>query len=637
MGSVYQAEDLRLPGRMWAIKEMVGDAHATPEDLAAAIKRFDDEIALMARLSNPRIPGVVDRFREGGHHYFAMDFIPGASLETRLDQANAPLPERQVLGWIIQVCDVLAYVHTQHPPIILRDLKPGNIMITPDDEVRVIDFGIARTYKRGQASNTENLGTMIYASPEHLGQSGQTDARSDVYSLGATLYHLLTNTEPIPMEAPAPGSLRRLNPAVSEATERVVLRAMQVDPAQRFQSAAEMAASLRACLASLGAGGALAGVPGTPPSGVPAAPRAGGAGGARAGGSGAAPRLARVHGGIVCPQCGHLNRTGARYCARDGFMLPGMSSVASAAGNAAARRGAPIGQMPPRSAGASPPIGVPHTAPVAAQSGAAPLARVGRGTGIPTLAGIGTAELNAVRGTEALVAGRYPQAARHLEMAITQGRATYDTHMLLGRTYRHLNRPGDAASQFERAGRLRPTAEAYFQVGLAEREAGHPAQAQVALTRARQLDPQDPLIAYQLGLACLEQGHLAQAEGELEAGLALQPEQAPILLALGRIRATRHQWEGAIEFFRRASAAAPDNAGAYLDLGRALLALRRLNEATRALEEAVRLAPDSAEAQTALGMCYHAQGKRRQARSALRQAVTLDPRDEEARRLLKQL
>ncbi|HEY7779599.1 MAG TPA: FKBP-type peptidyl-prolyl cis-trans isomerase, partial [Ktedonobacterales bacterium] len=148
------------------------------------------------------------------------------------------------------VCDVLGYLHARRPPIILRDLKPANIMVTPEDEVRVIDFGIARTYKLGQTTNTENFGTIIYASPEHLGRTGQTDARSDLYSLGATLYHVLTNHEPRPMTTPAPGSLRQLNPALSEAAERVVVRAMQLDPARRYQSAAEMAAALRAALAT---------------------------------------------------------------------------------------------------------------------------------------------------------------------------------------------------------------------------------------------------------------------------------------------------------------------------------------------------------------------------------------------------
>ena len=164
-------------------------------------KRFDEEITLLSRLSHPRIPAFVDRFTEGGRRYFVMEYIPGMTLEQRQEQTHAPLPERDVLTWMIGVCDVLAYLHSQRPPIIVRDLKPGNIMVTPSGDVRLIDFGIARTYKAGKASNTENLGTMTYASPEHLGQT-QTDARSDIYSLGATIYHLLTNTEPVPLETP---------------------------------------------------------------------------------------------------------------------------------------------------------------------------------------------------------------------------------------------------------------------------------------------------------------------------------------------------------------------------------------------------------------------------------------------------
>ncbi len=653
MGSVYQAEDMRLPGRMWAIKELLGDAQTSPEELTAAIKRFDAEIDLMARLSNPRIPGVVDRFREGARHYFVMDFIPGTSLETRLAQAGAPLPERQVLEWCIQVCEVLAYVHAQHPPIILRDLKPGNIMVTPSGEVRLIDFGIARTYKLGQHSNTENLGTLIYASPEHLGQSAQTDARSDIYSLGATLYHLLTNHEPTPMEAPQPGALRRLNPAITEATERAVTRAMQIDPAARFQTATEMADALRAALvppAARSAAGA------TPPATYPAAAGAhsGAARGAASipaahaspdpnrraatvGGTGAsaAPRLARVRGGVVCPRCGHLNRTGARFCARDGSSLPGAPAPTPVAGSHRSAPGAPLVTLPVPTPSAS------HTAlPAATPPSGRPAASPNNGRRVPvtTTPGVaGTAELSAQRGTEAFAAGRYIQAARFLEASIAQGRATYDSYLLLGRTYRHLGRPADAAVQFEHAARLRPTAEVHYECGLAEREAGRAAQAQLAFSKARQLNPNDPLIAYQLGLACLEQGHLAQAEGELTAGLALQPEHPAILLALGRVCAARRQWTEACDLFHRAIAADPDDAGAYLDLGRALMAMRRLNDATRTLEQAVRLAPDSAESQIALGMCYHAQGKRHQAKRALLRATQLDPNDAEARRLLKQM
>ncbi|HEY7984798.1 MAG TPA: tetratricopeptide repeat protein [Ktedonobacterales bacterium] len=613
MGSVYRAEDLRLAGRMWAIKELLADSTTPPDEMAAAIKRFDAEIDLMARLANPRIPAVADRFHDGNRHYFVMDFVPGASLEERLTRAHGPLPERDVLGWLIQVCEVLAYIHGQHPPIILRDLKPANIMVTPEGEVRVIDFGIARTYKFGRHTNTENLGTLLYASPEHVGQQAQTDARSDIYSVGATLYHLLTNHEPTPMETPAPGALRRHNPRVSAATDAVVRRAMQVDPALRYQTATQLGAALRQSLAALDAPSAAPATRAAPTRA--ASPR-------QTAARPAVPRLARPRGGIVCAQCGHLNRTGARFCARDGVPLPGAGAVAAAA--TAARRS--TGRSAP-----SPALAPVANLPTPAASGTArrPIVTV------PVTAG--TAELNAQRGAQAFASGRYPVAARHLEAAAAQGRATYDVLMLLGRTYRRMGRPKDASAQFEHAGRLRPAAEAYYEQGLAEREAGRAAQAQVALLRARQLDPHDPLIAHQLGLACLEQGLLTQAEGELQEGLTLRADHPGILAALGRVRAAQHQWAEAAEYCRRAVAANPADAGAHLDLGRALLALRRLTEATRAIEESARLAPGSAEAQIALGMCYHAQGKRRPAKNALERALALEPNDPEAQRLLKQI
>lgn len=647
MGSVYQAEDLRLSGRMWAIKEMLVDPRTPPDELAADLKRFDAEIDLMARLSSPLIPSVVDRFQEGNRRYFVMDFIPGSSLETRLANAKGPLPERDVLEWTIHVCEVLAYVHAQHPPIILRDLKPGNVMVTPTGEVRVIDFGIARTYKLGQHTNTENLGTLVYASPEHLGQSAQTDARSDIYSLGATLYHLLTNHEPTPMETPLPGAMRRLNPALSDATERAVIRAMQIDPANRFQSAHEMANALRACLAGVGSRtvtpvGQTSARMGKTGSAAAVRVRPSSAGAATqvpaSATTGAAPRLARVRGGVICPQCGHLNRTGARFCARDGIALPAslMPSTLGVSPNRSTHSPTASSPIVPQGA---PQISARHGGGVAGSRGTGDAASIGtaRARVVTRPTSATTADVNAQRGADAFSAGRYVQAARYLEAAVAQGRATYDSCLMLGRTYRHLGRASDAVANFERAARLRPTAEAYYEAGLAEREAGRAAQAQIALTQARQLNPHDPLIAYQLGLACLDQGHLAQAEGELRAGLTLKPDHPDILLALGRVHATRGQWDDAIELFRRVIAADPRNAAACLDLGRGLMTQHHLTEATRTLERAVGLAPDSPESHIALGMCYHAQGKRRQARRALQRATELDPTDAEARRLLAQL
>src|SRR3954454_11869779 len=193
-----------------------------------------------------------------------MEFVPGQSLDKMLEKNKGPLNEMDVIKWMMQVCEALSYIHSFNPPIILRDLKPGNVMVTPDDNVQLIDFGIARRFDPNKRTNTENLGTISYASPEHLGsitQPGQrrsaqnpgrlvqTDARSDIYSLGATMYHLLTNQEPEPISMPATGSILAKNPRLRAVqtdgriicpVEQVIIKAMQQEPAKRFQSAEAM-------------------------------------------------------------------------------------------------------------------------------------------------------------------------------------------------------------------------------------------------------------------------------------------------------------------------------------------------------------------------------------------------------------
>lgn len=621
MGSVYQVEDLARPGVVWAVKELLDDSTASPEDIAWAHRRFDTEIQLMRQLQHPRIPRFVNAFVENGRRYFVMEFIPGANLEDRLARSRAPLPERDVLRWMVDICDVLTYLHNHHPPIIVRDLKPGNIMVTPSGEARLIDFGIARTYKPGKIGNTENLGTMTYASPEHLGQA-QTDARSDIYSLGATMYHLLTNAEPTPMETPAPGSLRRLQPSLSAATEDAVIRAMRLDPAARFAAAAEMRDTLAGCLNAIAPAprgpqsqrrnqpvvlprGATAAVPAVsrisstaPAARAPHAPAV-----QRA----PATRVALPESGVLCPRCGYLNRQGARFCTRDGVPLSG--AVAPGATHTASRSAA---------------AAAPSASPTQSRTGVS--ASIG-----------GTAELNHQRATDALTAGRYIQAVRQGEAALAKGRATYDVYMLLGRAYVNLGRAGEAADAFAQAARLRPTSEALAAEGEARRTIHQPETALLAFTRARQLDPRNPDISYQLGATCLELGRLAEAEGELRDALELRPHHAPTLVAIGRLHAMRKEWDDALARLREATECDPPDATAYMELGRALLALQRPAEAVRALERAAQLAPASAEVQTALGVGLSAVGRRDAARKALRRAVELDATNNEARQLLKQM
>jgi Tfp pilus assembly protein PilF len=551
MGSVYKVEDARRPGNYWALKVLLDDRTMPADERAWALKRFEDEIALLATLHHPRIPAYIASFVDHGCRCFVMELVPGETLEERLERTKAPLPERDVLNWMSDVCDVLAYLHGQRPPIIVRDLKPGNIMVTPSGEVRLIDFGIARTYKLGKMSNTENLGTAIYASPEHHGQA-QTDARSDIYSLGATMYHLLTNTEPTPLDTPLPGSLRRKVPTISEATERVVLRAMQLSPSQRFQTAFEMRDALRQCLTA-------SSTPKTAPqpartTNAAPSPRWASPTSAAAASSANAPARGATASPVrqlICPMCGFHNRPGARFCSRDGTPLAGT----------------PARVAPPM---------------------AAPVTRV-----VPTVT---TADLQARRATEAFNAGRYTQAVRQAETAVAQGRATYDLHLLLGRCYRQLRRPREAAESFARAAQLQPQAEALCLEGAAWREAGDLVRAQIALTRARQSDPRDPEISHQLGLICLEQGMLAQAEGEFLEGLRIAPSSAPLLLALGRVYAARKLWQEAIVRLRDATKADPKSAVAFRELGRAQIEAGARGDARTSLKHALALDANDAEA-----------------------------------------
>jgi hypothetical protein len=173
-----------------------------------------------------------------------MEFVWGDSLEKRLAAANAPLLESDVLKWAIQLCDALDYLHTRQPPIIFRDLKPSNVMVTHAGLVKLVDFGIARTYKMGKKRDTVAMGSENYAAPEQWGK-GQTDARSDVYALGATMYHLLANMAPTPAFLPSePLPLGNYNGAVSKRVIALIEKAMARDRAKRFQSAPEMRAAL---------------------------------------------------------------------------------------------------------------------------------------------------------------------------------------------------------------------------------------------------------------------------------------------------------------------------------------------------------------------------------------------------------
>ncbi len=193
-GAVYQAEDAELGNRKVAIKEM-SEHGLSPEELQEATEAFHREAILLAGLSHPSLPRIYDHFSEDGRWYLVMDFIEGETLEALLAKKGGRLSVEKTLDLGIKLCQVLEYLHSRQPPIIFRDLKPGNVMIAPDGQVYLIDFGIARLFKPGKDKDTIAFGSPGYAAPEQYGKA-QTGPRSDIYSLGALLHHLLTGHDP---------------------------------------------------------------------------------------------------------------------------------------------------------------------------------------------------------------------------------------------------------------------------------------------------------------------------------------------------------------------------------------------------------------------------------------------------------
>jgi serine/threonine protein kinase/uncharacterized RDD family membrane protein YckC/ribosomal protein L40E len=231
MGAVYLAEDFRLPGTLIAIKEM-SDADLAPHERREAVAAFKQEAHLLARLRHPNIPRVSDIFSENGKEYLVMEYVDGETLEQRLEKSGSPLPEPDVLKWAEQLCAALYYLHSRQPPIIFRDLKPANIMVDKQGQVKLIDFGIVRFFKPGQATDTTKLGSPGYSPPEQYGK-GQTDERSDVYALAATLHQLLTGRDPAddPFNFVPP---RGLNSRVSQKTSDILMKALAGSPVDRW-------------------------------------------------------------------------------------------------------------------------------------------------------------------------------------------------------------------------------------------------------------------------------------------------------------------------------------------------------------------------------------------------------------------
>ncbi len=235
MGSVYRARDLHFPNvvKLVAVKEMINQA---PDPLVrqTIVQNFEREANILATLSHPSIPRIYDYFTLENRSYLVLEFVNGRDLETLLAQTEGFLPEEQVLAWAIQLCDVIAFLHSHKPdPIIFRDMKPSNVMINQHNHVILVDFGIAKPFQVGQKGTM--IGTEGYSPPEQY--RGEANTQADIYALGATLHHLLTRRDPR-LEAPfsfAERPARKINPNISIEMEAVINTALQYNASDRFK------------------------------------------------------------------------------------------------------------------------------------------------------------------------------------------------------------------------------------------------------------------------------------------------------------------------------------------------------------------------------------------------------------------
>lgn len=244
MGSIYLADDMRLKGRQCALKEVEYD-RALPENIREeAREQFLREATVLARLDHPNLPKVSDFFSNGPRDYLVMDYVPGRDLRSLLLEARRNkkfLPEKEVLAWAEQIANALNFLHSQEPPIVHRDIKPSNLKLMPHGLIKLVDFGLVKILAPEEVTITiiQGQGTALYTPLEQYGGSdAHTDIRSDIYSFGATLYHLLTNEPPADARKRflAPENLiplRQINPSLSPRTEKAIMWAMSMHPDER--------------------------------------------------------------------------------------------------------------------------------------------------------------------------------------------------------------------------------------------------------------------------------------------------------------------------------------------------------------------------------------------------------------------
>ena len=522
-GAVYLAEDTRLGDKTVALKEGF-------DKTTAAQEQFRLEAQILAELNHPGLPRVTDHFVEkDGRQFLVMDYVEGDDLDARLLRTGKPLPEAEAVALMLQVCEAVAYLHTRRPqPIIHRDIKPANIKITRDGRAILVDFGIAKIYHptKGTAKIAKAV-TPHFSSPEQ--HVARTDPRSDVYSLGATLYLLLTaelppdamdrlnqNTPVIP-----PG---QLNPQLSPVLEQIVLQALDLTADRRFMNANRLSAALRSYIF------------GRPVSGP----------------------LERV-----CPRCGWRNRASARYCIKDGAALE-VTVPGKAAQSGSQASAAPV--------------------PASASAAAAP---------VPSAPNIQSVELLFESTNALARNREYARAAPGYEACLQQGFSDLAVYYNLGICYLEMGRYADAASVLEKgAARYPKDGDTYYQLARVYDSLNMKDRSLVAAARACEISPDDAANLRQYGRLLFESKRFAEAARQLEQALRLDPQPVGSYLLLGRAYGELKNLRMALETLEKAARLDPRSAEPHYWMGVYYHNARKRRQALTAIEQALRLSPN---------------------------------------------
>ena len=617
-GAVYKAEDNQFGNRLLAVKEM-SQSGLSPQEIIEATDAFKREAHLLASLKHPNLPSIYDYFNEAKRWYLVMDFIEGETLEEHLNkEKEGRLPWEEALQIGIQLCTVLGYLHRRQPPIIFRDLKPANVMLTPEGHLYLIDFGIARHFKPGQMRDTMAFGSPGYAAPEQYGKT-QTTSRADIYSLGATLYHLLTGDNP--SDAPfqfAP--LQLYGQSAPRGIKILIMQMVEMDESKRPESVDTIKQKLQRIAATKQKTSRLAPTQAArqisfPQPGVPiqSAPPSDPLPSAQTSTSGVSQKTKKQW----------LDTSNDLYNAkRYGEALAAFEQASQLDPNFAAYRDEEDMLRAKRYEEALATFERSRHAPIVSSLQISPLVQ----TSFPDSYQKNQQQQWLDTGYDLYNAKRYQDALYACEQALRNDPDNADVYNLKGDVLSDLKRYGEALTAFERAIQLDPnSATAYKNKGITLKNLKHYEEALANYERAIQLDP---TLASAYGNKVVALMHLKRYEEAMaacEQAFQLGLNSAVALANKGSILFALKRHEGALATLEQAIQLDPGNAEIYNHKGIMLHELKRYEEALTAFERAIQLGPNLAITYSNKGNTLVMLKRYEEALAALERALLLDP------------